>query len=520
MVATMKGRRTMTRFEKAARFGLTLAVAGAVAGCDNFLDVNEDPNSPQDVAMELTLPGMLVAFGHEVIGMTDIRYGNMTGPVGWGTEWLQQWSWNADEHTYAQFQWYEVANLDSDQFWNSSYANVMREAVNIMNRSEATGQTGYHGIAKFMYAWNASLLTDAFGPIPLNDAFDTSNPNPAYNTQQEVYATVFTLIDEAIAEMQQPSEDPPGYTDILYQGDMSQWVKLANTVKARLHMRVAYAPGESATEHAQAALTALAAGLAGPADAPTLEYAGGDDYEQPWYRFEDDGYGESSRANEYVVEMLRGTDDPRLPIMIRPADLECPAGAGYQREDCTIATSVIYRGHPSGTPGQPDSAISRIGSFFSADSADHVWFTYDDAKMIEAEAQLVVSGAGAADAPYREGIRANMVRLGVPSAQIDAYLNDLPALSAEPNPLEAIITQKYLVNFLRDEVWHDWRRTGYPVIPLVEERIIDGIPQRLRAPASEMQFNGDMLAAAGVATSLEATLVDVWWASGTAPGGR
>jgi Starch-binding associating with outer membrane len=511
----------MTRFEAtASRIALTLAVAVTASGCEEFLDVNEDPNNPQSVAMELTLPGMLIAFGHEVLGPGAQRYDNLVGPTGWSGEWLGQWAWNNDEHTYAQFQWYEVANLDTDAYWSSGYADVMREAVNIMATTEETGQMGFHGIAKFMYAWNASLLTDAFGPIPLTEAFNTGNPNPKYDSQQEVYAQVFTMIDEAIAEMQQPSERPPGYTDIMYKGDMAKWVRLANTVKARLHMRLAYAPGESATEHAQAALAALAAGLTGPADAPTLFYEGGNDYEQPFYRFGNEGYGEPSRAAEYTVELLRRTNDPRMPIMIRPADLVCPAGIGYQRADCTIATETVYRGHPSGVPGEPDSAISRIGNFFAADSSDHVWLSYDEAKMIEAEAVLITSGAAAADAPYRAAIRANMVRLGVPTAQIDAYLDDLPTLGAEGNALEELITQKYIINFLRDEVWHDWRRTGYPVIEPVAERVIEGIPVRLRTPAAEMQFNGDMLAATGIPTGLDGMLVDVWWASGTAPGGR
>jgi hypothetical protein len=504
----------MTRLKAATRVALTLVVAASLTGCDEFLGVNEDPNNPQSVAMELTLPGMFMAFSHEVLGPTEQRYGNLLGPTAWAGEWLGQWSWNRDEHTYAQFQWYDVANLDTNGYWSSGFADVMQEAVNIMNTTEQTGQSEFHGIAKFMFAWTAALLTDSFGPIPLDDAFDTGNRNPTYDTQQEVYQRVFVLIDEAIAEMQAGGPNPPGYTDIVYKGDMAKWVRLANTVKARLHLRLVYAPGENTQEHAQAALAALASGFAGPDDVPLIAYEGGSDAEQPWYLFADQGYGEPSRAAEYTVELLRTTNDPRLPIMIRPADLACPAGGGYQRADCTIATTVVYRGHPSGDPGQPDSAISRIGSFFVADSADVIWFTWEDAKLIEAEALLLTSGAGAADVPYRTAVRANMERLGVPAAEIDAYMIALPPLAAEAQPLRAIIMQKYLVNFLRDEVWHDWRRTGYPAMTPVAEAVIPGIPVRLRTPAAEMQFNSESLAATGISTGLDGQLTDVWWASG------
>ncbi len=155
---------------------------------------------------------------------------------------------------------------------------------------------------------------------------------------------------------------------------------------------------------------------------------------------------------------------------------------------------MIYRGNRTGGPGEPDSAISMIGKAFSADNVHHIWVTYDDAKFLEAEARLIVSGAGAADATYREAIRANMVRLGVAQADIDTYLAARPALGSSANPLEALINEKYVANFLQQEVWHDYRRTGYPQVPLPvppagDQLSLSAIPQRLRTPAAEMQFN-------------------------------
>ncbi|MEX1183412.1 MAG: SusD/RagB family nutrient-binding outer membrane lipoprotein [Gemmatimonadota bacterium] len=520
----MKGHYAMTRHRRAATrstLALTLALAAAAGGCNTFLDINDDPNNPQNVAMELTLPGMLMAFGHEVIAPTESRYGNLTGPTAWGSQWMQQWSHNRDTHTYAEHRLYEVANADASRFWDRSYADVMREAVNIMARSEESGQTQFRGIAKFMLAWTATQVSDAYGPITFTEAFNTANRTPVYDTQQSVYAAAFTLIDEAIADMQSTHAFPVGYTDILYKGDMGKWVRLANSVKARLHLHLAYAPGESAAERAQSALTALAAGMAGPADAPVIAYEGGEDSEQPFYYF-GDGAGENqgsdnARSSEFMVELLRGTADPRLPVLFASATLVCPDGPGYQREQCTVATAPVFRGHPSASPGQPDSAISAIGPFFAADSADHVWFRYEETRFIEAEARLILSGAAAADAPYRDGIRASMERLRVPAADITAYLAALPPLSSEASALEAIITQKYIANFLTVEVWNDWRRTGYPLMTPVPGAMIDGIPQRIRTPESEMSYNVEQVAATGIHTGLVGMLTEVWWASGTPP---
>jgi len=509
----------MTRFKNATTgICLALLMGFGVSGCDSFLDVNEDPNNPETVRITLMLPGMLVKFGFDMLGPEDMRYGNLLSPTGLGTEWMRQWSYNSDTHIYAQFQWYQVANQDSDEFWDDGYADVMQECKNIMAAAEEREVEGraYHGIAKFMCAWTASIMSDAFGPIPLSEAFDTENANPKYDTQQEVYTTVFQMIDEAITEMGTVGAESPGNSDVLFGGDMAMWVKLANTVKGRLHMRLAYAPGETSTERAQSALTALAAGIASAAEAPTIAFAGGTGNRQPWYKFDDQGYGERSRSDWYFIEMLKAANDPRLPIVAEPADLDCPVGVGYRTEDCTVATSIIFRGNVNGGPGEPDSAISRIGRFYVADSMAHVWFTWDDIKFLEAEAQLIIAGAAAADPFYRGAIQANMERVGVAAADITTYLAAQPSLSSVANPLEELITEKYVANFLQAEVWHDFRRTGYPDVPLVDpvERYLEAIPQRLRTPAVEMSFNVDAVAASGVSTGQDGMLTRVWWASG------
>ncbi len=211
--------------------------------------------------------------------------------------------------------------------------------------------------------------------------------------------------------------------------------------------------------------------------------------------------------------------------MAEPTQLDCPpAGSGYQhniqQDDCTLADSIIYRGNPSGGVGEPDSAISQIGDFFSADSMPFVWYPYEDTRFLAAEAYLIQGDMANADAQYRAGIQANMERLGVASADIATYLASKPALGSEANPLEALISEKFVSNFLRDEVWVDYRRTGYPVVPLPvppagEHLYTTGIPQRLRTPASEITNNGAAMQATGISVGQDGMMTKVWWASGS-----
>jgi hypothetical protein len=140
--------------------------------------------------------------------------------------------------------------------------------------------------------------------------------------------------------------------------------------------------------------------------------------------------------------------------------------------------------------------------------------SYAEAKFIEAEARLILSGAAAADGPYREAIRANMQKWGVAAGDIDAYLAARPALASAANALEEIMREKYIANFLKIEPWHDWRRTGFPAIQPVQGAIIAGIPVRIRTPSTELANNEANVLATGINAGLDGMLYkgsDVWW---------
>src|SRR5205823_11704759 len=136
--------------------------------------------------------------------------------------------------------------------------------------------------------------------------------------------------------------------------------------------------------------------------------------------------------------------DPRLGIMFTPIVFD--SAKGTQRYPSRTPT---YVGHHNGSATLPDSTVSWIGPFFSNENATLNVVSYADQKFTEAEARLIVSGAAAADVPYRAAIRANMTKLRVDTAAITASLAARPKLSAVTNPLEEIITEKYIANFLK-----------------------------------------------------------------------
>ena len=197
------------------------------------------------------------------------------------------------------------------------------------------------------------------------------------------------MMDEAVASMRQTSRRTPGANDLLFNGDMSRWAKLARTVQARHQLRLAYAPGENAQERAQAAISALGEGLTSTADDVVFEYPGGAGARNPLWRYVDRNL--LFTASGLTVEMLKERNDPRLPIMVEPAVKDMENG------------EVVYRGHYNSDEPAADSTISEVGHFFTAEDAPLNVASFADAKFTEAEARLILSGPGAADAPYRGG---------------------------------------------------------------------------------------------------------------------
>jgi hypothetical protein len=307
---------------------------------------------------------------------------------------------------------------------------------------------------------------------------------------------------------------------LLYGGDLQKWDRLAHTLLARFHIHLTNAPGNDAQDRAQQALDALQNGFQSNADDADFQYFDEVGSENPWYQFTIDGKWVFSRQlSEHYVELLKTRLDPRLPVQARQTGAVTSSGVVSDFTPAPITPAVFdlddstYVGHMNGTSGTLIENISSIGTFYSAPDAALTWLSYAEAKFIEAEATLITQGAAAADPIYREAITASMDKLGIDPADRDDYLASRPPLTAD-TALEAIITEKYIANFLSLENFNDWRRTGFPTLTPVMNRpqTPSGIiPLRYPYPQSELSTNSASVEATGVPAGFAALETPVWW---------
>ncbi len=459
------------------------------SSCDEFLDVNTDPNVPTVVPENLLLTGVLARHAYQVVGNWPARH---------GVKWTQQICWAAA--VPPTWDNYDLLEGGSGASWLFGYANIIKNAQDMERKAIGNENYAYAGIAKVIIAWNLSVLTDTYGDIPWDEALNPANTTkPRYQSQQEIYGIVFDYLSGAIADFDQTSRLTPVAHDLVYGGNMANWRRLAYSLMARYHMRLSYAPGENRTQRAQQALDALQNGFTENAQNARFQFGTAPGSTNPWWQFAISGnWDDRDRLSYHYVQLLKSLNDPRLPIQARPTPNQLPDGTNYG-------------GHVNGLPGGSRDTVSQIGEYYSAENAFLYLFHYPELKLIEAEARLYTQGAAAADPVLRDAIRAHMDKLGVDEADRDAYVDALPPLD-EAGALEQIMIQKYIANFLSPEVWVDWRRTNYPTLtPVTHEARLDEIPRRFPYPLDEWQYNVDNVTATGVPLGYTSMKSRVWW---------
>lgn len=440
---------------------LAFACILSVTGCKKYIDVNYDPNRPTDVKESLMLPPIEMLISQNINAAGD---GNLSVVL---QQYLQVMALN---QVAPNFGTYQMFNVDMDGDWNNVYVRTLNNLNRLNAKAVANGNSKYAAIAKILTAYTLGYATDAWGDIPYSQAFlGTANPNPAYDTQQQIYTQIQSLLDGGITDSGVNSGLAPGSDDYIFAGDMSKWRKLAYTLKARYYMHLTKAPGTTAAAQAQLALGALINGMQSNSDDAKMAFSGAAGAENPWQQNFLPGTT-FVLANTFVNNFtLRA--DPRLSKMVRPA-----------------VQTGLYTGREIGLNeiGSLES-YSIPSSFYAGAGANNYLVNYTEALFLKAEATLIVSGFAAAQPFYRDGVTQHMTKVGVSAAEIDAYLSNRGTLSAS-NALGLIIEEKSISNFLNAENYTDWRRTGFPALTRVRNALSE-IPRRVLYPNSEITAN-------------------------------
>jgi hypothetical protein len=470
-----------------------------LGGCTkDFAEKNQDPNAITTITPDLLLPSILRQ------GVNTM----MSEAWGTGTLVVQQ---------TAKYQFVDDDRYlwdNKDNIWNNFYANL-RDVKKLSELAETSAQPAYNGVALILKSWMYSVLTDTYGDVPYTEATagDQNIFKPKYDTQEVIYDGILKDLETANAVLTGAAGTIKG--DLIYQGDLLKWRKLANSLKVRYLMRI------SAKRDVSAALQEM---LGNPEKFPLFTSNNDDgDYayyaeapnQFPNYTNRIGGFDEYRLSNTFsrVLQLYR---DPRLAIFARPTAASVSAG------------NPQYVGMPNGLSDTEalnfnggSNNISRIGSFYYENSitpagllvAKGYVMAYPELQFLLAEARLknlIITGT-TAQAYYENGIQGAFSYLNL---QMPAdYLSREGVKFNASGALEQIVTQKWISLFYTGmENWFEWRRTGFPVLKAGPDNQNGGrIPVRYKYPLSEQSQNAGQLQQAVARQGADNINTAVWW---------
>jgi hypothetical protein len=492
-----------------------IIVALISTSCDKFLDVNRDPNNPVEeyIRVEQRLSAALYH-----TALQEVTQLNQLGSF-WGGYWGTS---TEGSNTYKKEQLYNgpaiMAKRDGIPIWENSYSYLNYYELMRID-AEGEGAPAYKAIAMVMQAWHYMRLADTYGDIPFTQALQGQKyPRPVYDNGADVYKASIDMLSSAVELLGRsplPSEKRPGKDDIIFNGDLTKWIKFANTIKLRALLRGSEV---SSSSYIQAEISKMGLASSGSTTAslflteiaqvqPGFNATNLNPFWSTYYRNSSNkttnGYIHI-RPTQFAIDNYSALSDPRLSRLYAKTKSGDYKGVifGYEGSDLAYSkenTSPLLG--PAENGGKAAAILKSQTQPIILLSAAESWFL-----LTEAAHRGWISGDAAEY--YRNAISASMQQMEVTATERDAYLSRPDV--AYNNTLERIILQKWLaLNSISGfEAWSDYRRVGLPEIPNTPGTSPNERPRRLLYPETEVQTNIAEVTKRDVS---DITTARVWW---------
>ena len=453
---------------RAARHTVLAGSLVLTAGCQDFLDVNENPNGPQIVSANLYLAPML----HWMVTSPQFD-GRFIG------RYAQEWTLPGTALSTWDRMGYDPSSDNGAQQWRDVYWTLGQNLVDMTTKAEAEERWDLLGVARILKAWGWQVTADMHGEIIVKEAIDQTKFSFNYDTQEFAYAEIQRLLGEAITNLKRTDgavdQAYLARTDKIYNGDRAKWLKLAYGMLA---LNLNHYSNKS-TYRPDSVITLVNLSLASNADDPLLTY--------PATQNDDINFFGRTRANmqgyrptQFVVGLLNGTAlggvvDPRLSRMLPAA----PDGV-YRGLDINVVGvgALTVAQQPNNFYGYAGvGGLQLPGRYLFDDKVKVPLMTYAQLQFIKAEAAYKLNDRATALAAYRNGISAhidfvnarnldnNQTPAQITAAEKAAFLGNVAIVPVAPGDLTLtrIMSQKYIAQWGwgHNELWMDLRRYNY-----------------------------------------------------------
>lgn len=300
---------------------LALLLVMGSTSCKKFLDVNTDPNNPnnESVLVENRLP-WIEHFYQYTSGVSNFRSSCIAGVY-----YSNSASGNALSTTWIA----HTGNTTPYQTW---FVEVASNLNDMYNSAQKRGAYSYMAAANVFSALGYMQMLDIYGEMPYTQA-TSGIASPAFDDGKTIYNGCMAKLNEAISlfsKTQDASAPALSKGDLWNGGDVNKWIKFCYGLKARYMLKLSK---KSNLYNADSILYCLSKGpqsiadnIVGPGfnNSTVTDYLLGDPVVTNG-NFDYAAYGSNQRISQYYYNLLTnmrgsGVVDPRMTKIV-PASM-------------------------------------------------------------------------------------------------------------------------------------------------------------------------------------------------------
>lgn len=511
-------------------WGLATIVVFAASCEKDFLDINIDPNNPAKVTL-----GQLLTSGEIA----------MVNSFGIGSDGLSTTT-SMLVHQTVQRGGVDAYNVSGEDFqiqtaWQNLYSGALQDFKVIIDDGTDQNSPQYVGIARILTAYTYSMMVDAWGDIPFSEALQAKEIQfPHYDDDAGIYPQLIALVDAGITDLADETGISPGSDDLIYEGDLDKWRKLAKTLKLKMYNQIRLVDDVADEVNALLAdddlmeddgdFELVYGNSVSPDDrnpAFVVEYTLGNrlSYISPYFY-------EIITNQSNLNDVLSGITDPRAPyywfnqltpgepaqnpveyhntadgfLTIHFASQGINQGFQQDRSQSVLGLYPIGGRYDDGEGGE----VNTVGDVTGPGEVAQRLVPYFSSLYIQAELALEEAGVTGdprslfEDALYASFDKVNLIADAsdapvIEEEDIEDYVNAVLAKYDAGNnadKLELIITEKWIASFgFAMDAYTDYRRTGFPVMydpnsdPLPYTGTSRGYPVSLAYNANALNLN-------------------------------
>lgn len=463
---------------KIIKINIFIIVILTIVSCDDFLDINQNPEQAQEVPANLSIPAGIAQIAGALSGQYSI----------FGGIWSQHWAQNPTSAQYKSEDSYNITSADYNNEWDLLYSDALIDLKLAENKASAAEDWNVNLQAVSASVFTFQILVDLYDKVPYFEALQSTIFNAAFDDGEAIYTDLIARLDAALDHDFSASTNSFNPNDFIFGntssagGQAQSWIEFANTLKLKLYLRQLEARPDVARNGIMKLINSGASFLT--EDAAITAFEDADSKRFPL--FENDrvqlNTGTNIKMSNTFVSFLTSNNDPRIVDFAEVND------AGE------------YFGILNGSFNVPTANLSSqsISQAAILPTQPFHFFSIEEVYFMLAEAYArVMDDVSTSKTMYESGVRAAFNRYGYDAsshlAPGGAY--EFPASGdLREDILKTIIMQKWAsYNYRGYESFFEQNRTGFPKIsadqrPPANITYLDVSPEELNEDYTAGEF--------------------------------